>query len=110
MAQLRSLPPASGHLRPPNPVTLRDADLIVEAHEDAPDGVAMILRTDRRLGFDPAAPWTMSIKAVREHGMFQPEIGSVSVDVTIERLISVCATSTSSESFTTDTTVSMSVS
>ncbi|MCC1494967.1 4Fe-4S binding protein [Cognatishimia sp. F0-27] len=65
------------------PIALRDADLFVELHDDAPDalhdGVAMILRTDRRLGFDPAAPWTISAKAVREHGMFQPEIGSVSL-------------------------------
>ncbi|MFC3117935.1 4Fe-4S binding protein [Jhaorihella thermophila] len=45
------------------------------------DGVAMILRTDRRLGFDPASPWTLRVLAVREHGMFQPETGSVTIEV-----------------------------
>ncbi|HKK98586.1 MAG TPA: 4Fe-4S binding protein, partial [Marivita sp.] len=63
------------------PVALRDADLFVDLHRDVPDdlhdGVAMILRTDRRLGFDPTRDWTMTVEAVREHGMFQPEIGSV---------------------------------
>lgn len=68
------------------PVALRDADLFVELHRDVPDalhdGVAMILRTDRRLGFDPTRDWTMTIEAVREHGMFQPEIGSVQLTAT----------------------------
>ncbi|SHH73899.1 4Fe-4S binding protein [Marivita hallyeonensis] len=63
------------------PVALRDADLFVELHPDLPDalhdGVAMILRTDRRLGFDPTREWTMTIEAIREHGIFQPEVGSV---------------------------------
>ena len=69
------------------PVALRDADLFVELSDDVPealqDGVAMILRTDRRLGFDPASPWTMTVQAVREHGMFQPEIGSVTIEAAI---------------------------
>lgn len=67
------------------PVALRDADLQVELSSDVPDalndGVAMILRADRRLGFDPTRPWTLSVQAVREHGMFQPEVGSVSIPV-----------------------------
>lgn len=67
------------------PIALRDADLLVELSDDLPielqDGVAMILRTDRRLGFDPTAPWTLKVEAVREHGMFQPEIGSTTVEV-----------------------------
>lgn len=68
------------------PVALRDADLYVELADDLPwqlqDGVAMILRTDRRLGFDPTREWTLHAKAVREHGMFQPEIGSVDLSLT----------------------------
>ena len=68
------------------PVALRDADLFVELSDAVPDelhdGVAMILRTDRRLGFDPARDWTMTVEAVREHGMFQPEIGSVQLATT----------------------------
>lgn len=67
------------------PVALRDADLIVGLADDVPDalheaadfGAALILRTDRRLGFDPASEFTMQISAVREHGMFRPETGSV---------------------------------
>ena len=68
------------------PGALRDADLFVELSDAVPDelhdGVAMILRTDRRLGFDPARDWTMTVEAVREHGMFQPEIGSVQLATT----------------------------
>lgn len=66
------------------PVSLRDADLFIELHDDLPlelhnavdFGQALILRTDRRLGFDPTQPWDLVVNAVREHGMFQPEIGS----------------------------------
>ena len=67
------------------PIALRDADIDVELHPDAPDalqdGVAMILRADRRLGFDPTRPWTLSVSAVRAHGMFQPELGSQDLSV-----------------------------
>ena len=34
------------------PVALRDADLYITLKPDVPDGRALILRTDRRLGFD----------------------------------------------------------
>ena len=57
------------------PVALRDADLLVGTAEGAPDGTAMIFRTDRRLGFDPTRPLEITVSAVREHGMFRPEIG-----------------------------------
>ncbi len=71
------------------PVAMRDADLLIDLHDDVPDdlhdavdfGAGLILRTDRRLGFDPSAPWVLKVAAVREHGMFQPEIGTVSLDV-----------------------------
>ncbi|MGB0506440.1 MAG: 4Fe-4S binding protein [Pikeienuella sp.] len=63
------------------PVAFRDADIYVQLNDDVPeaiqDGTALILRTDRRLGFDPTAEWTLNIQASREHGMFQPQIGSV---------------------------------
>lgn len=58
------------------PVALRDADLIFETLPDVPEGTAMILRVDRRLGFDPTRDWTLTAQAVRAHGMLQPEIGS----------------------------------
>ncbi|MEO0911981.1 MAG: 4Fe-4S binding protein, partial [Pseudomonadota bacterium] len=65
------------------PIALRDADIYVELRDDVPealhDGAALILRTDRRLGFDPTSEWTLNIKALRKHGVFQPEIGSVTL-------------------------------
>ncbi|SMX43140.1 4Fe-4S binding protein [Maliponia aquimaris] len=65
------------------PVALRDADLLVELSEAVPQalhgGVAMILRTDRRLGFDPAAPWALTVQAIREHGVFHPQVGAVTL-------------------------------
>ncbi|MCR9086614.1 MAG: 4Fe-4S binding protein [Rhodobacteraceae bacterium] len=70
------------------PVQMRDADLFVDLHPDLPDelhdGVAMVLRADRRLGFDPSAPWEMQVQALREHGMFHPEIGTVVLTATHE--------------------------
>lgn len=59
------------------PIALRDADLEVELAKGVPGNTAMILRTDRRIGFDPTRPWELSIRAVREHGSFRPEIGTV---------------------------------
>ncbi|MDJ0992351.1 MAG: 4Fe-4S binding protein [Dinoroseobacter sp.] len=64
------------------PVALRDADLYVKLHPDLPHGKAMILRADRRLGFDPAADWQLSLKVLRAHGSFRPEIGSQTFTVT----------------------------
>lgn len=68
------------------PIAFRDSDIYVELNDGVPDalhdGAALILRTDRRLGFDPTSEWTLTIKALRKHGSFQPEIGSASFDVT----------------------------
>lgn len=64
------------------PIALRDADLFVDLADGAPDGVAMILRVDRRLGFDPSREWELKVAAVREHGMFRPEVGRVELSVT----------------------------
>lgn len=62
------------------PVALRDADLYITLKPDVPDGHALILRTDRRLGFDPASEWTVTATATREHGMFQPEVGYADIE------------------------------
>lgn len=73
------------------PIALRDADLVFSTLPDVPEGVAMILRTDRRLGFDPVRDWTFDVKALRAHGMFQPEIGFATfslVQATPERFYS----------------------
>lgn len=64
------------------PMELRDADMIFDTLPGVPEGAAMILRVDRRLGFDPARDWDLQVKALRAHGMFQPEIGSASFRLT----------------------------
>ncbi|PTX54661.1 transcriptional regulator of nitric oxide reductase [Litoreibacter ponti] len=71
------------------PIAFRDSDIYIDLNENVPEalhdavdfGAALILRTDRRLGFDPTADWTLRIKALRAHGSFQPELGSVSLEV-----------------------------
>lgn len=65
------------------PLALRDADLLFETLPDVPQGTEMILRIDRRLGFDPAADWELSATALRAHGQFQPEIGSAHFTLTL---------------------------
>ncbi len=64
------------------PIALRDADLDVTLAGGVPGNTAMILRTDRRLGFDPTREWRISLRAVRAHGFFRPEIGTVDFSVT----------------------------
>ncbi|MEP4198005.1 MAG: 4Fe-4S binding protein [Aliishimia sp.] len=67
------------------PIAFRDSDIFVELNDAVPealkDGTALILRTDRRLGFDPSSDWVLQVDALREHGMFQPEIGSVRFEI-----------------------------
>lgn len=59
------------------PIAFRDSDLDVELADGVPGNTAMILRTDRRLGFDPTQEWELSVRATREHGSFRPEVGTV---------------------------------
>lgn len=65
------------------PVALRDSDLLIDLRPEVPEGSALILRTDRRLGFDPASEWVLQVSAVREHGIFQPETGTVTLEVPV---------------------------
>jgi NosR/NirI family transcriptional regulator, nitrous oxide reductase regulator len=65
------------------PVALRDADLTIELNDSVPKGASLILRTDRRLGFNPAAEWEFTVRALRKHGSFQPEIGSTDLTTAI---------------------------
>ncbi|HMQ56974.1 MAG TPA: 4Fe-4S binding protein [Rhizobiaceae bacterium] len=58
------------------PVALRDSDRLIELKPGVPRGEALILRTDRRAGFDPTAEWTLQLTAVREHGSFMPTVGA----------------------------------
>lgn len=64
------------------PLALRDADLLFDTLPGVPKGTAMILRTDRRLGFDPARDWEIAATALRRHGMFQPEVGTAHFTLT----------------------------
>lgn len=41
----------------------------------------MILRTDRRLGFDPTREWELTLRSIRKHGSFMPEIGTVDFSI-----------------------------
>lgn len=56
------------------PLALRHADVDVALGSDVPAfEQALLLRIDRRLGFDPAAAWALGVRVVREHGSFRPE-------------------------------------
>jgi len=58
------------------PLSLRDGDIEVELADGVPHfEQRMIVRTDRRMGFDPTSPWELTIQAVRRHGVFRPETG-----------------------------------
>lgn len=67
------------------PIALRDADLFTTLGPDVPDrlneAAAMILRTDRRLGFDPTRSFDLTVQAQRSHGVFQPNIGSKPLNI-----------------------------
>jgi len=69
------------------PIAFRDSDIFIQLNRDVPDelhnGAALILRTDRRLGFDPTSEWLLNIASLREHGMFKPEIGTVTLSTPV---------------------------
>jgi len=53
------------------PIALRHAVIDVETAEGVPEFEhRMIIRTDRRLGFNPTLKWDLIIRAVRHHGSF----------------------------------------
>lgn len=66
------------------PVSLRDADLLIALKDDVPDGAAMVLRLDRRLGFNPVREWELSLLAIRQHGMLQPQEGQARFSWTVK--------------------------
>lgn len=61
------------------PLALRDADISPDLAKNVPqeldNSMKMIVRLDRRLGFDPTREWQLKAQAVRLHGQFQPEAG-----------------------------------
>ncbi|MBC8269202.1 MAG: 4Fe-4S binding protein [Rhodospirillaceae bacterium] len=59
------------------PVSIRDADVDIFLKPEIPESEqAMAFRLDRRLGFDPASPWSFYIKTIRKRGQFRPEVAS----------------------------------
>ncbi|WP_432449211.1 4Fe-4S binding protein [Aliiroseovarius marinus] len=65
------------------PVSVMDADLLIDLKPGVPDGKAIVLRLDRRLGFNPVRDWQLSLLAVRQHGMLQPELGQARFSWTV---------------------------
>lgn len=58
------------------PLALRHADVEVRLAPGVPAfRHALLLRIDRRLGFDPASAWVITLRVVREHGTFRPDRG-----------------------------------
>lgn len=58
------------------PIALRHADIEVGTAVGVPDFEhRLMVRTDRRLGFDPTQNWDLIIRAIRRHGSFMPEVG-----------------------------------
>jgi len=58
------------------PLALRDGDIEVELAKGVPDFEhRMIVRTDRRMGFNPIADWQLTARATRRHGAFMPQVG-----------------------------------
>ena len=58
------------------PIALRHADIEVQTAEGVPNFEhRLMLRTDRRLGFNPTQDWDLIIRAIRRHGSFMPEVG-----------------------------------
>ncbi|MCI5038675.1 MAG: 4Fe-4S binding protein [Donghicola eburneus] len=64
------------------PVSVKDADITLVPHADAPAGKGMILRVDRRLGFDPTEDWKLELLAIRESRSIMPQIGEAAFSVT----------------------------
>jgi len=56
------------------PLDLRDADVELELRPGHPAfDEGLILRADTRLGFDPAAPWSLGLRLVRRHSYMGAE-------------------------------------
>ena len=62
------------------PLSIRDADLLIDLKKGVPDdGTAMVVRLDRRQGFSPVREWDLGLIATRARGILQPEIGEVAL-------------------------------
>jgi len=60
------------------PLSIRDADLLIDLKQGVPDdGTAIVVRLDRRQGFSPVRAWDLGLIATRQRGILKPEIGEV---------------------------------
>ena len=70
------------------PLALRDADILPNLAKNVPerfeDATKMVVRLDRRLGFDPTRDWILKAQAVRLHGQFQPDPGEAHFALTLK--------------------------
>jgi transcriptional regulator of nitric oxide reductase len=56
------------------PLEVRHADIEVRLKDGVPAfEQALLLRIDRRFGFDPTLSWELEFRAIRAHGSFRPE-------------------------------------
>lgn len=62
------------------PLSVRDADLLIDLKKGLPDGNAMVIRIDRRQGFSPVREWSIGLIATRQRGILKPEIGQLELD------------------------------
>lgn len=63
------------------PLSIRDADLLIELQKDVPnEGTAMVIRIDRKQGFHPLREWQVGLLAARQHGMLNPEVGQAELN------------------------------
>ena len=63
------------------PLSISDADLLIDLKKGVPDEVtAMVIRIDRRQGFSPVREWDITLAATRTRGILQPEIGQVALN------------------------------
>ncbi|KAG1661883.1 Regulatory protein NosR [Nymphon striatum] len=63
------------------PLSLRDADLLIDLKKGVPDdGTAMVVRIDRRQGFSPVREWDLGLIATRQRGILKPEVGEAKLN------------------------------
>lgn len=67
------------------PLSIRDADLLIDLKDGVPDGgTVMVVRLDRRQGFSPVRNWELGLIATRERGILKPEIGEKELNWTLQ--------------------------
>ena len=57
------------------PLSIRDADLLLDFKDDVPEGASLVVRLDRRQGFSPVREWDLGLIATRQRGILKAEVG-----------------------------------